>query len=214
MRLTATMFQTLDGVVQGPGGPSEDRSGGFDRGGWLAPYADEGMNEVVTSVFGRAAAFLLGRRTYDIFAAYWPSAPREVDGAPDVVAQRLADLPKHVVSTTLTDPAWAGTEVVGRDGADVRSAVERLKEAPPSPVGDELQVHGSPTLVDWLVAQGLLDELRLLTFPVVLGHGARLFPTGSASAAFTLGDVRRTGSGIVVTTYRPAGRPVYRSVDA
>jgi len=103
---------------------------------------------------------------------------------------------------------------VGREGADVRSAVERLKEAPPSSVGDELQVHGSPTLVDWLVAQGLLDELRLLTFPVVLGHGERLFPTGSASAAFTLGDVRRTGSGIVVTTYRPAGRPVYRSDDA
>ncbi|AOS63590.1 dihydrofolate reductase family protein [Actinoalloteichus hymeniacidonis] len=203
-RLTVTTFLSLDGVVQGPGGPEEDTSGGFDQGGWTVPYADEDMGRLVSNWFAQSRAFLLGRKTYDIFAAYWP----QVTDPDDPIAGPLNALPKHVVSRTLTDPQWQHSTVVGGDLTD---AVRRLKVE----VGEtgELQVHGSPTLVQALLDDGLVDELRLLTFPVVLGAGRRLLEPGRTPTALRLVESSTTASGITANVYQPAGRPQYGSFD-
>ncbi|WP_203183416.1 dihydrofolate reductase family protein [Streptomyces pratensis] len=195
-KLTLTTFVSLDGVMQAPGGPEEDTTGGFEYGGWLVPFADEGMGTFMDEVFDRAGAFLLGRRTYDIFSAYWP----EVTDPQDLIASRLNTLPKHVVSTTLTDPAWENTTVVR---GDVPAEVARLKERTAE---GELQIHGSGTLAQSLMAHDLIDEVNLLVHPVRLGSGRRLFPDGGRPTAFELLGARTTGSGIVINTYRPAGR--------
>ncbi|MFC9945592.1 dihydrofolate reductase family protein [Streptomyces pratensis] len=195
-KLTLTTFVSLDGVMQAPGGPEEDTTGGFEYGGWLVPFADEGMGTFMDEVFDRAGAFLLGRRTYDIFSAYWP----EVTDPQDLIASRLNTLPKHVVSTTLTDPAWENTTVVR---GDVPAEVARLKERTAE---GELQIHGSGTLAQSLMAHDLIDEVNLLVHPVRLGGGRRLFPDGGRPTAFELLGARTTGSGIVINTYRPAGR--------
>ncbi len=198
-KLTLTTFLTLDGVMQAPGGPDEDRSGGFDYGGWLVPFADEGMGEFMTEVFGRAGAFLLGRRTYEIFAGYWP---RQTDPA-DPIASRLNGLPKYVASTTLKEPAWAGTTVI--DGEQLQSEVVRAKDA----TEGELQVHGSGALAQWLLARDLVDELNLLVYPVFLGTGRRLFPTGGLPTACEVTQSRTTSSGTAIHTYRPTGRAAF-----
>lgn len=198
-KLTLTTFLTLDGVMQAPGGPDEDRSGGFDYGGWLVPFADEGMGEFMTEVFDRAGAFLLGRRTYEIFAGYWP---RQTDPA-DPIASRLNGLPKYVASTTLKEPAWAGTTVI--DGEQLQSEVVRAKDA----TEGELQVHGSGALAQWLLARDLVDELNLLVYPVFLGTGRRLFPTGGLPTACGVTQSRTTSSGTSIHTYRPTGRAAF-----
>ncbi|MFD3324858.1 dihydrofolate reductase family protein [Streptomyces sp. NPDC058701] len=198
-KLTLTTFLTLDGVMQAPGGPDEDRSGGFDYGGWLVPFADEGTGEFMSEVFGRAGAFLLGRRTYEIFAGYWP---RRTDPA-DPIASRLNGLPKYVASTTLKEPAWAGTTVI--DGEQLQSEVVRAKDA----TEGELQVHGSGALAQWLLARDLVDELNLLVHPVFLGTGRRLFPTGGLPTACEVTRSRTTSSGTAIHTYRPTGRAVF-----
>ncbi|MEU8779388.1 dihydrofolate reductase family protein [Streptomyces sp. NPDC048606] len=203
-KLTLTTFLTLDGVVQAPGGPQEDTDGGFEYGGWLTPFADEGMGEFMTEVFDRAGAFLLGRRTYEIFAGYWPA---QTDPA-DPIASRLNALPKYVASTTLKEPAWAGTTVI--DGEHLQAEVVRAKDA----TDGELQVHGSALLAQWLLARDLVEELNLLTFPVFLGAGRRLFPVGGLPTAYELTHSRTTGGGAAIHTYRPAGRATFGTIGA
>ncbi len=164
MKLIATMMLSVDGVYQGPGGPDEDRRGGFDRGGWTAAHADEEMWPFLTSMFERADALLLGRKTWEIWEPYWPHH----DGG-DPVSHGINVLPKYVPSTTLKDPTWQNTHVI--DG-DVEAAVRELKAKP----GRELQVHGSGELLRWLLERDLVDELNLRLYPVVVGDGLRLFP--------------------------------------
>lgn len=197
MKLTASMMVTLDGVYQGPGGPDEDRRDGFERGGWTAAYGDEEGWAFLSEWFERADAFLLGRRTWAIWEPYWP-----LHDAGDPVSHGINVLPKYVPSTTLRDPAWQNTHVI--DG-DVEAAVRELKTAP----GRELQVHGSGELLRWLLEHDLVDELNLRIYPVIVGDGLRLFPERGQAHALTLVDSRSTGSGVMLQTYRPAGRPTF-----
>ncbi len=202
MQLTVTTFLSVDGVYQGPGGPDEDRSGGFDRGGWLVPHFDEATGEFMDSIFQRVDAFLLGRRTYDIFAASWPNAT----DPEDTVANRLNTLPKYVASTTLKDPEWANTSVLE---GDLVSAVRKLKGRD----GRELQVHGSGALVRFLLENDLVDRLDLLVFPVIVGAGRRLFPDSGIATGLALDQSRTTGSGVTISVYRPTGRPEFGEVE-
>jgi dihydrofolate reductase len=201
-KLVLTSFVTLDGVHQAPGGPREDTRDGFQQGGWTVPYWDDDFGRFVDAVFGRVGAFLLGRRTYDIFAAYWP---KNTDPA-DPVASKLNTLPKYVVSTTLTDPAWSGTTVI--DG-DLAKEVTALKEH----TDGELQVHGSGALARSLLGLDLVDTLHLLTFPVVLGAGRRLFDEGTVPTAFRHTGGHVTGAGVSIQSYDLAGRPEYGSYE-
>lgn len=200
MKLTMTMFLSLDGVVQAPGGPGEDSSGGFEQGGWVVPYVDEDMGQAVNGWFQAADAFLLGRRTYEIFAAHWPRVTDE----DDPVATPLNTLPKYVASRTLEKTEWSGSELLGED---VPGRVAELKKEP----GRELQIHGSRELVQSLMARDLIDKYRLLVFPVVLGAGKRLFTEGALPTAMRLKESRTTGSGVAVLAYEPAGQPSYGS---
>jgi dihydrofolate reductase len=201
MRLTLTTFLTIDGVMQSPGGPTEDGADGFELGGWLVPFADIDMGTYVTDWFSKADAFLLGRRTYEIMHSHWP----RVTDPDDIVATKLNRLPKHVVSRTLRAPVWANTHVL--DG-DLRSAVENLKAAP----GRELQVHGSRELARSLHDLGLIDEYRLWIFPVVLGTGHRLFGDGSIPTTFELIDSKTTSAGVSVQSFVPTGKPTLGAV--
>jgi dihydrofolate reductase len=196
VKLTLTTFVTLDGVMQAPGGPREDPSGGFQDGGWLVPYADQRMGEIVAEQFAGADAFLLGRGTYQIFAGYWP----QVTDPDDVVATALNRCPKYVVSTTLQTADWTGTTIIG---ADVVTRIRQLKQQP----GRELQVHGSHALAQTLIQHRLIDEYRLWQYPLILGHGKRLFGEGTIPAALERVDTRFTTTGVAVHTYHPAGLP-------
>jgi dihydrofolate reductase len=201
MDLTATMFLTVDGVYQGPGGRDEDRSGGFDRGGWLAPFFDDEVGAFMLDTFERPSAFLLGRRTYDIFAGFWPN---QTDPS-DPVATKLNALPKYVASTTLRDPAWANTTVLR---GELVQAVRDLKAQP----GNELQVHGSGRLLRFLLEHDLVDTLRLEVFPVIVGKGMRLFPDEGPDTRLELASSTTSASGVQLLTYRPAGRATYADV--
>ncbi|MFE7130462.1 dihydrofolate reductase family protein [Streptomyces sp. NPDC057638] len=197
--LTITTFVTLDGVMQAPGGPEEDTRGGFALGGWSVPYGDEDFGRFMGEVFDRAGAFLLGRRTYDIFAGYWP---RHTDPT-DPIASRLNTLPKYVASRTLEQADWEGTTILGGDLAtEVAALKDGLEEG-------ELQVHGSGRLAHALMAHDLIDTVRLLVFPVVLGTGLRLFADGAVPTAFHHREARMTGAGVAIHTYDLAGRPEF-----
>lgn len=202
MRLTLTEFVTLDGVYQGPGGPDEDTAGGFRHGGWLVPFFDEALGEFITGVFGEVDAFLLGRRTYDIFAAAWPKST----DPDDPVAKALNTLPKYVASRTLTHADWHDSTILG---GDVVAEVAKLKEQP----GRELQIHGSGALAQTLFDAGLIDAIRLIVFPVVLGSGKRLFAPGRTPSSFRLADLRSTPTGVTVQTLERAGVPTYGSME-
>jgi dihydrofolate reductase len=193
MKLMATMMLSLDGVYQGPGGADEDRRGGFDRGGWTSGHADAEMWPFLATMFERADALLLGRKTWDIWSGYWPLNDENPFG------HMINVLPKYVPSTTLRDPAWQNTHVL--DG-DVEAAVRELKAKP----GGELQVHGSGVLLRWLLERDLVDELIVRLVPVVVGDGMRLFPEQGPSHDFTLVDSRSMPAGVTILTYRPAGR--------
>lgn len=192
MKLTVNTFLTLDGVMQGPGGREEDTSGGFERGGWLVPLADEGMGRIVSGWFADADAFLLGRTTFQLFQPYW----EQITDPENDVAQALNNLPKYVASTTLVNPTWTKSTVLS---TDVLDAVATLKAQP----GRELQVHGSCKLAHALHDAGLVDEYRLFYFPVVVGQGKRLFEADTAPSGFTLVGCEQTGAGAVCLTLRP-----------
>ena len=196
MKLTATMMLSVDGVYQGPGGPDEDRRGGFERGGWTAAYADEETWSFLTSWFERADALLLGRRTWEIFEGYWPH-----HDSGDPVSHGINALPKYVPSTTLKDPGWNTHVIEG----DVEAAIRDLKAEP----GRDLQVHGSGELLRWLLERDLVDELNLRISPVVVGDGRRLFPERGQSHHLELVESRSTPSGVTLQTYRPAGRATF-----
>jgi dihydrofolate reductase len=193
MKLTLTTFLTVDGVMQSPGAPEEDPSGGFTRGGWLVPYADDDMGAFMTETFARAGAFLLGRRTYEIFAGHWPHVPDD-----NPVAAALNRLHKHVVSTIVRDPSWGPVSVID---SDLSEQVAALKQQP----GGELQVHGSGALAQALTAAGLIDAYQLLVFPVFVGSGRRLFADPGPAEGLRLVASRTTSTGVAIQTYEPAG---------
>jgi dihydrofolate reductase len=200
MKLTATEFLTLDGVYQGPGGPDEDRRGGFDRGGWQAPFADAEVGRFIDSVYGQMDAMLLGRTTWDIWEAYWPH-----HDSGDAVSHGINVLPKYVPSTTLKEPTWQNTHVI--DG-DVEGTVRELKAKP----GRDLLLQGSGVLLRWLLDRDLVDEMNLIIYPVILGDGLRLFPEHGQTHRLDLVESRTTPAGVMIQTYRPAGRASFGTV--
>ena len=200
MGVTLTTFLSLGGVMQAPGGPEEDQSGGFGQGGWLVPYASQDMERLVAGWFSVAGAFLLGRKTYQIFSAFWP----HVTDKNDPVAAKLNSLPKYVASTTLDKVEWNNSTLIKGDAAE---AVARLKQQP----GGELQVNRSGDLAQTLMRHDLVDDYQLWIYPVVLGSGKRLFGAGSSPAALKLADIKTTSTGVVIHVYQPAGKPAYGS---
>ena len=197
MKLTTTVQVSVDGVMQGPGGPEEDERGRFERGGWA--HFDDEASTVMDEIYQRADAFLFGRRTYEIFAGSWGSW---ADPGDSPIWTALNTLPKYVASTRLTDPRWTNTTVLS---GDVAAAVDELKAKP----GRELQVHGSGALFRWLVDDQLVDEMTVFIFPVVVGQGTRLFPDTGRDRALELVESRATPSGVTIQVYRPTGRPEY-----
>ncbi|MDJ1133432.1 dihydrofolate reductase family protein [Streptomyces iconiensis] len=203
-KVTLTTFLTVDGVMQGPGGPDEDTSDGFDLGGWVTPYVGDDMMRHVQGIFDRADAFLLGRTTYGLFAGHWPQVSDEEDPH---VAKRLNTLPKYVASRTLDHLEWQRSTLLG---GDVIDAVRKLKEQP----GREIQVHGSRLLAQSLMAHDLIDEYNLFVFPVLLGKGKRLFADGTLPTGLRLTESSVTPESITVQTYVPTGRPTFAEYGA
>jgi dihydrofolate reductase len=199
MKLTTVTMVTVDGVMQGLGGADEDRTGGFERGGWIWHAFDEEAMSFLNQVYRRADAFLFGRRTYEIFAASWGTWD---DPGDSPVWTALNTRPKYVASTTITEPSWADTTVLS---GDLAAAIGGLKANPEG----ELQVHGSGNLVRWLLEYRLVDEITLLVCPVVVGQGTRLFPDTGPDAALELVGSRSTPKGVTIQVYRPTGRPQY-----
>ena len=195
MKLTTVTHVSVDGVMQGLGGPGEDRRGGFERGGWAPPLFVDEATTFLNGVFQRADAFLLGRRTYEIFAGSWGVWP---DPGNSPIWKALNTQPKYVASTTLTEPRWANTTVLS---GDVAAAIGELKAKPER----ELQVHGSGALIRWLLDKKLVDEITLLTYPVIIGQGMRLFPDTGRDRALELVESRATSSGVTIQVYRPPG---------
>ena len=194
-KLIVNTFLTLDGVMQAPGGPGEDDSGGFTYGGWSVNYWDEPMGRFMDDAMSRPFDLVLGRKTYDIFAAHWPNAPEEAGGKP------LNDATKYVASRGRPAVEWSNSVLI--DG-DVAEGVAALK----AEEGPELQVHGSGNLVQTLLRHGLVDEYRLWFFPVVIGSGKRLFADGTVPAALRLVDSQVSTPGVVMGRYEPAGEIV------
>lgn len=193
-KLIAGTFVSLDGVTQAPGGPDEDRSGGFEQGGWTFGYWDDEMRSVMAEQAQRAGVLLLGRKTYDIFAAHWPRVSDE-----DPIAAKLNRVPKYVASNSVDRLEWNNSTLVRGD--QLKSQVARLKAQPDT----EIQVTGSCGLLQTLIREDLVDKYTLWVFPVVLGSGKRLFGDGAIPAGFRLTGTRAFGSGVVVLEYERAG---------
>jgi dihydrofolate reductase len=194
-KLITSTFLTLDGVMQAPGGPGEDDEGGFEYGGWSVNYWDDRMSEVMGEAMSVPFDLLLGRKTYDIFAAYWPDAPEEAGSKP------LNDATKYVVSRGRPKLDWDRSVLIEGDAAE---GVAALKQED----GPELQVHGSGDLIQTLLRHNLVDEFRLWVFPVVIGSGKRLFSDGTIPAGLRLVDSTVSTTGVVIGTYEPAGEIV------
>ena len=187
-KIVVLTFVTLDGVMQGPGGPTEDTSDGFAHGGWTVPYFDEAVGETMGEQMGRPFDLLLGRKTFDIFAAYWP----QQDDNP------FAEATKYVVSNTLTEHSWEKSVFLA---GDVVEKIRALKQQD----GPDLQVHGSSNLIQTLLKHDLVDELWLKLFPVTVGPGKRLFGEGTMPAAFELFETKFSPSGVIIASYKRAG---------
>ena len=198
MKLTTNTQVSVDGVMQANGGRNATLDPGMERGGWARPLFDSEAMTFVDEFYGRADAFLFGRRTYELFAGYWGMR----DDLDNPIARALNTKPKFVASNTLTDPQWADTTVLSNDLA---AAIGKLKATP----GGELQVHGSAILTRWLLENDLIDEMTLLICPVVVGQGMRLFPDTGPDTALDLIEARTFPQGITAQVYRPAGRPRY-----
>jgi dihydrofolate reductase len=194
-KLIVSTFLTLDGIMQAPGGPEEDDSGGFEHGGWSVKYWDDLMGEVMTEAFNVPFDLLLGRRTYEIFSAYWPDAPEEAG------AKRLNDATKYVASRSRPELTWSPSVLIAGDAAEGVAALKQEE-------GPELQVHGSGNLIQTLMRHGLVDEYRLWVFPLVIGSGKRLFADGTIPAGLKLLDTKVSTTGVVIGTYEPAGEIV------
>ena len=201
-KLVVGTFTTLDGVMQAPGGPDEDRDGGFRHGGWLVPYFDEKFVEIMTDWTKRAGTFLLGRKTYEIFAGSWP---KSTDPA-DEIATALNTRPKFVASRTLDTLAWNNSHLLK---GDVAEEVAKLK----AQEGGEIQVHGSSNLIQTLLKHDLVDTLRIWQFPVVLGTGKRLFGEGTIPRSFRLVDTQLNTTGAILHVYERAGGLKYGKVE-
>jgi len=201
-KLVVDTFTTLDGVMQAPGGPDEDRDGGFRHGGWLVPYFDEKFVEIMTDWTKRAGAFLLGRKTYEIFAGSWP---KSTDPA-DEIAMALNTRPKFVASRTLDTLAWNNSHLLK---GDVAEEVAKLK----AQEGGEIQVHGSSNLIQTLLKHDLVDTLRIWQFPVTLGTGKRLFGEGTIPRSFRLVDTQLNTTGAVLHVYERVGGLKYGEVE-
>ena len=201
-KLVVGTFTTLDGVMQAPGGPDEDRDGGFRHGGWLVPYFDEKFVEIMTDWTKRAGAFLLGRKTYEIFAGSWP---KSTDPA-DEIAMALNTRPKFVASRTLDTLAWNNSHLLK---GDVAEEVAKLK----AQEGGEIQVHGSSNLIQTLLKHDLVDTLRIWQFPVTLGTGKRLFGEGTIPRSFRLVDTQLNTTGAVLHVYERVGGLKYGEVE-
>jgi dihydrofolate reductase len=202
MKLTLTQFLTLDGVSQGPGSPVEDTSDGFNKGGWFVPHLDEEFVKLAANWLDQADALLFGRRTYDNFSRDWP----QITDPDDPFTEKMNGLPKYVASRSLKTADWAPTTILS---GDIAAQVSELKQQS----GRELQIHGSATLAQSLLAAGLLDELRLVIAPVVLGNGRRLFPEGGAAAGLRLISNETTPGGLAVHVYELAGLPRYGTYE-
>jgi dihydrofolate reductase len=192
-KLVVGAFLSLDGVMQAPGGPDEDREGGYDHGGWTAPHFDDQLGQIMTDLVSRASALLLGRKTYDVFAASWPLA---AEGDP--IGTMLNSMPKYVASRTLDTVKWQNSTLLT---GDVAQAVADLKRQP----GGEIHTSGSANLVQTLIRHDLVDEFVLLTFPVVLGPGKRLFGEGTVPRGLRLLDSTTLSTGVTITSYERGG---------
>jgi dihydrofolate reductase len=204
LKLTTMTQVTVDGVMQGNGGSSdEDRSNGFVRGGWAMGAGDDSTMTFINETYARADAFLFGRRTYELFAGFWGDQERARAAAEDPASHQIAAAlntkPKYLATTTLTDPDWANTTVLA---GDLAAAIGEVKA---NGTG-ELQVHGSGALVRWLLEHDFVDEITLLVVPVVLGQGARLFADAGPDIALDLIDSRTDSKGVTIQVYRPNGR--------
>jgi dihydrofolate reductase len=202
MKLTLTQFVTLDGVYQGPGSPDEDTTDGFTRGGWMVPHMDQTFIASAAAWLARAGALLLGRRTYEAFALAWP----QITDPDDPFTERMNSLPKYVASHTLRDAAWKPATVL--DG-DVIAQVRELKAQP----GDELQLHGSARLAQSLMAAGVIDEIRLVVTPTVLGQGRRLFPDDGPALGLRVTDHTVTPGGLTILVLEATGPAAFSTYE-
>lgn len=211
-KIRGSVFASLDGVMQAPGGPSEDPTCGFEHGGWLPQFFDEEVGEAIDAFFGSKYDLLLGRRTYDIFAAYWPYVGGEATGIGEVfdaigkddgeaaaieMGRAFTDANKYVLTRESPELGWSNSHRVGSFGE-----LRKLKEGE----GPDMLVQGSSTIYPGLLSEGLLDSLTVMTFPVVLGRGKRIFGNDTATEALRMVDHQVTRSGAVIATYQPAGK--------
>lgn len=203
-KLIVAEFITLDGVVQAPGGPEEDPGDGFPFGGWVVPYADEATGQAIQDLHSQPFELLLGRRTYDIWAAYWPHVPK--DSPSRVIADVFNGIPKHVVTHRPDTLTWENSHALE---GDLSEAIEKLKRGD----GPSILTWGSADLVHRLMAADLVDELRLQIYPVVLGRGKRLFDDNAKAAAFTLTHGAATSGGVLITCYVRSGEVRTGSFD-